>query len=356
MRFRGSLSNMGIIAAILLIFTVSFLSAQDCWAGNRTDEFEIIMKAWMDDQASFGVFMRPSSDLYNVLYNTATPSDDPLVLDIRTPSEYSKGHIKGAINIYWRDIAKKKSLAYLDSEGKKHAEAGKKNQIVVYHNTQHEQGWVATFLNMMGYDFENKVETLFWGLAAWTKDETVAPGRWKESSRKNYKTETNNHSLVPGKGWPKVDNATSTDPREIIRVAADRFFSNKSFNPRITAEELNNLLNDNNPNNDPYILSNRDRNDFPDNYNTGHIPGAYAIPVGKEGVTINGSDFLPTDRLIVVHCWVGVSQQYMVPGLNMLGYKVRTLDWGISSWSSDNKVVVQSQMSGVYGKDYPVEK
>ncbi len=355
MRYRGFSGNTGIIAAIsLLVATISLLPANPCWAGNRTDEFNIIMNAWIEDQASFGVFMRSPSDLYNVLHNS-TPSDDPLVLDIRTPKAYSKGHIKGAINIYWRDIAKKKSLDYLNSELDRHVGAGKKNQIVVYHNTQHEQGWVATFLNM-GYDKEHKVETLSWGLAAWTKDETAAPGRWKESMRKNYKAEMNNHPLVPGKGWPRVDNTTSASPNEIIRIAGDRFFSNTGFNPRITAEELHNLLNDNDPGNDPYILSNRDRNDFPDNYNTGHIPGAYAISVGKEAVTINGSDFLPTDRLIVIHCWVGVSQQYMVPALNMLGYKVRTLDWGISSWSSDNKVIEQSKMSGVYVNDYPVEK
>ena len=177
-----SIGIIGITAAILLISKVLFLPAtpyQKDLSAQRTDEFNVIINAAIADQAHFGVFLRESSDLYEALFITSAPSDDPFILDIRSSKEYSNGHIPGAINIYWRDIAKKESLDYLDSELAKHVGAGKKDQIVVCHNTQHEEGWVALFLNMMGYDKNNRVEALVWGLAAWTQDETVAPGRWK---------------------------------------------------------------------------------------------------------------------------------------------------------------------------------
>ncbi len=367
----------GIITAILLIIKALLPPAppyREDVSGQRTDEFNVIINAAIADQAPFGVFLKEPSDLYEALFVTHSSSDDPLVLDIRSSEEYYNGHIPGAINIYWRDIAKKKSLDYLNSELAKHAEAGKKNQIVVYHNTQHEQGWVATFLNMMDYDKDNMVEVISWGLAAWTQDETVAPGRWKECtewasdgtgisppgcSRNNYSPiDKVRHPRVAGKGWPILENTSSPDPHEIIRAAGDRWFSDKDFNPGITAIELHALLNDDDPTNDPYILSNRDIFSFRffDSYNRGHIPGAHPVSLGKEGLMINNSDFLPTDRPIVVYCWLGVSQQYMAAVLNMLGYRAMSLDWGISSWSTHNIVVIQKRMANRYTNDYPIER
>lgn len=359
-----------LIIKLLLPVTTPY---QEDISNQRTDEFNIIINAAITDQAPFGIFLREASGLYEALFITPTPSDDPLVLDIRSSDQYSNGHIPGAINIYWRDIAKKESLAYLDSELSMHIEAGKKDQIVVYHNTQHEEGWVALFLNMMGYDKNNKVEALAWGLSAWTQDETIAPGRWKECtewapdgtgvsppgcSRNNYNLiDKRHHPCVSGNGWPIVENTSSTEPHEIIRSATDRWFSDKSVNPRITAIELYAMLNDNDPTNDPYILTNMDILSFrfPDNYKRGHIPGAHPISVGKDGVMINSSDFLPIDKLIVVYCWVGVSQQYMAALLNMLGYTAMSLDWGISSWSTNNTVIIQKRMANRYTNDYPIE-
>ena len=348
----------GLIAAIsmMLIFSMaSFTSAQ-------TPEFNTIINAAVLDQAEFGVFLINADALALALSNPATA---PLVLDARTYEEYARGHINGAINIYWRDIAKQESLAYLNERISLH---NGKSQILVYNNTQHEEGWVATFLNMMGYDniagSGNKVICLAWGFAAWTQNQTVAPGRWNPANDKNnFITETTINARTNGQGRPIPDVPPGTTGTEIIRIAAENWLAKLSDpamplgydTARITAQELYSLMYDSDPNNDPYVLSNRGRAIGGTSYLTGHLEGAFALVVGQGGVTIRDNDFLPLNKLVVVHCWVGTSQQYMVPFLNMLGYNVRTLDWGISAWSS-NPTVIDPSMANpatVYPNNFP---
>ena len=105
--------------------------------------------------------------LYKII-NDDDPGNNPFILSVRCQADYVKGHIPGAINIYWEDVAKEKNLAKLPKD----------RQIVVYCYTGHTGSQITALLNILGYDAIN----LKFGMSSWTLDGDVAPGRYNESS------------------------------------------------------------------------------------------------------------------------------------------------------------------------------
>lgn len=68
-------------------------------------------------------------------------NEDMFILDIRQPDVYSKGHIKGAVNVPW-------GTAISESLGK----LPKDKAIMVYCYTGQTAGQTAAGLRMLGYD------------------------------------------------------------------------------------------------------------------------------------------------------------------------------------------------------------
>ena len=91
--------------------------------------------------------------------NDGDDSNDPFVVSVRTPEDYARGHIPGAINIPWREITKTENLRKLPTD----------RQIVVYCYTGHTAAVATTALNMLGYDAIN----MKFGITAWTQDPEV---------------------------------------------------------------------------------------------------------------------------------------------------------------------------------------
>lgn len=355
--------------------------------GGRTDEFDVVMEAAIANNGAVPPLgqMKPI-DLKAAL-DSATLSDDPLIIDLRTYPEYSIGHIPGAINIYYRYLGKNSTLSYLEEKLAAHIDATGNNQIVTYGNTHHLKGVANYLASTQGYPVKN----LKLGFARWTSDETAAPGRFKECTSfdsdgkgispagctsNNFATTTLdpiNASHQSGEGYPTVDcidgPATSADLAEIARCMYDwRFGDLSKPDYRMTSRELYDLLNDGDPSNDPYILSNRGTDSATPcgtgaYYDKGHISDAVAVDWcdtvksnRQELKVLNNTDFMPTDRLIVHHCWVGQSQQYGNTWYPLLGYNSVTLDYGMNGWSDDGTVretVINPTVW--YNRDYPFD-
>jgi len=359
--------------------------------GGRTDEFDIVMDAAI---ANNGAQPKTKAVTLNASLE-AQGVTTPLVIDARESSAYSAGHIPYAINIYYRDMGKVSALAYLDSELTAHEAVYGNRDIVVYGNTRHLSRMVNVYLIELGY----ASKALRYGFSEWTDNETVAPDRFVECTVFNSTTgkgisppgcNTNNFpaEVLPavdaatqsGETYPTLDYisgaATPADLPEIVRSAYnDRFSDPAKPGFRISAVELYDLLDDNQDGtlagpgddltNDPFVLSNRGTtwsSPYPIGpyYTAGHIPGAVAVDWADasgrlELRTLNNTDFLPTDRTIVHHCWVGVSQQYGGAFYNMLGYTVMSLDWGMQGWSIDEAVRGTTNMTTVVAKNYPFD-
>ncbi|HSK46961.1 MAG TPA: rhodanese-like domain-containing protein [Coriobacteriia bacterium] len=77
------------------------------------------------------------------------------IIDVRKAEDFAKGHIEGATNIVWTDIADQ--LGQIDSDKK----------VIVYCYTGHTGGEAASFLNLMGYETYN----MKFGMSGWNSDE-----------------------------------------------------------------------------------------------------------------------------------------------------------------------------------------
>ncbi len=76
------------------------------------------------------------------------------IVSVRKAEDYMTGHIDGAINIMWTDIAD--NLDKIDPDKK----------IIIYCYTGHTGGEAAMFLNLMGYETYN----MKFGMSGWTND------------------------------------------------------------------------------------------------------------------------------------------------------------------------------------------
>ena len=138
----------------------------------EVSQFEMIREA-ADIYLSSGKTPNISAEeLYTNLAD-GDPDNDPFILSVRSPEQYTKGHIPGAVNIPWREVAKEENLAELPKD----------RQIIVYCYTGHTASQVTSLLNILGYDAIN----LKFGMTAWTLDKDIAPGRYEETEDgKNY--------------------------------------------------------------------------------------------------------------------------------------------------------------------------
>lgn len=107
------------------------------------------------------------------------------------------------------------------------------------------------------------------------------------------------------------------------------------------------------------------RNDFlivdvrpnPDEYAEGHIPGAIYIPY-YEILLPENLKKLPKDKRIVLACVTGQTQALPVVALRLLGYDVRMLSFGYSSWIKGYRggERMKQVIDNAYQVDYPLVK
>ncbi len=130
-----------------------------------------IIKAACNAYASAGPKNTTAGDLLNLIMD-GDDSNDPVIVSVRSPEQYAKGHIPGAINISFKEIAKVENLEKLNP--------GK--QIVVYCDTGRTASQATAILNTLGYDASN----LLWGMTGWTTDPEIAPNRFDPAASANY--------------------------------------------------------------------------------------------------------------------------------------------------------------------------
>ena len=133
-------------------------------------------------------------------------SNDPIVVSVRAPEAYAKGHIPGAYNIPWRTIAEDANLAKLPTD----------KPIVVYCYTGHTGQAAAIVLRTLGYDVQN----LKFGMMGWTDDMEVlgtepfeGPAGYPVETEVNILPDTHNYEP------PALDTGLA-DAAEIAKARA----------------------------------------------------------------------------------------------------------------------------------------
>ena len=259
------------------------------------------------------------------------------VVSVRKPEHYALGHIPGAINIPWTQIAKEDNLKKIPKD--KH--------IVTYCYTGHTGQIGATVLKLLGYDVSN----MKYGIMAWTKDATVRV-------QKAFSEDTDAHDFAVSTSVPQTKTYDLADPNyvdsedamTILKAAADQYVSNHA--PVISAQALFDNLNDGDTSNDPQIISVRK----PEDYAKGHIPGAINIP-WKTIAKVENLKKIDPKRPVVTYCYTGHTGQIACTVLNILGYNALNLKFGIMAWTKNQTVRVQKAFSEeTDAHDFQVEK
>lgn len=301
------------------------------------DQFQVVRAAFADYFGNDPSGAIAAADVFESM-NDANELNQPYIISVRSTEAYDTGHVPGAVNIPWREIAKVGATADLPTD----------RQVVVYCYTGHTGAIATAYLGAQGYDAVN----MKFGMTSWTRDADVRGTSAFDDAvdSHDYAVETTDNPGTAGHDFPMLDVTTSTDDAEIIRAAADAYLSAGTA-PTISAADLFELLNDGDDTNDPVIVSVRSA----DHYALGHIPGAINIPWKTIADEANLKK-LPPDAPIVVYCYTGHTGGLATTALSIMGYNATNLKFGIMSWTQNAEVRVIAPFSDENDShDYPVE-
>jgi rhodanese-related sulfurtransferase len=216
---------------------------------------------------------------------------DLLLVDVRSPDEYTEGHLEGAINIPLRELAQHLDmLPDLDEE------------MVVYCGSGWRSALGMTSLQILGY---TDVRSMGGGINAWNAEE--------------FFTTTDEFTVEAG-------TAPDVAP-ELVKAVDAQLSALPSNWGGVKAEDLNVELIDNPPD---FIIDVRKTNEWAAN---GYISGAVLMPL-QELMSFTTDLPADLDANIVVYCKAGHRGNMAATMLRTLGYtNVRNLSGGFLAWA-----------------------
>ncbi len=318
------------LSLMLLFSAVGSAAAQE-----PTGDLAVVQAA-ADQYLSSGKAPVLTADALWENLNDGDPDNDPFILSVRSPDHYAIGHIPGAVNIPWKQIANPDNLAKLPTD----------KPIAVYCYTGHTGQVATTILNMLGYDATN----LKFGMMGWTEDdEVLATKRFgPDTDQRDYRVEQEAHEAMETYAFPELNLGVEGD-FEIVRAAAEQWLATAEA-PVMHADAVWENLSDGDSANDPVIVSVRS----PEHYALGHVPGAINIPWRTVAKPENLAK-LPADQKIVDYCYTGHTGQVAATVLGMMGYDVSNIKYGMMGWTEDDEVLATARFGPDLQRDYRVE-
>ena len=236
-----------------------------------------------------------------------------LVIDIRTPEMYKKGHIKGAVNI---------EFSKLPDYFVKGIKPFQFDKIVLVCQHGQKSGYATSLLRLMGY---GNVYSMRWGMAAWNTTLAGEDG-WKKIISDKYASQldTVTYKRAATSEFPDLKTGKK-DGEEIFKERVKILFEQGFPDVWLSAEQVFTEKN-------KFYIINYDRKD---KYESGHIPGAIRYkPNGLLGIA---SEMLsiPADKDLVVYCETGQNSAFVAAYLRLFGYKAHSLAFGNNSFMYD---------------------
>jgi rhodanese-related sulfurtransferase len=245
-----------------------------------------------------------------------------LIIDLRTPDLFSKGHIEGAVNKKFSDLPE-----YFET-GIKPFEFEK---IIIVCDDGQVSSYTTSLLRLMGY---GNVYALRWGMSGWNK--SYALNGWMKGMSGKYEDqlEVTVNEAPQSTAMPEINTGLNTG-KEIGDERFRKLFKEGTGSILITADEVFK---------DPsrYFIINLERKD---KYDDGHIPGAVRY---KPESTLGFTDIMstiPPDRTVVVYCGTGHLSGFATAYLRLFGYDARTLNYGNNSFMYDKMVKQKAVLS-----------
>ena len=189
--------------------------------------------------------------LYEIMCD-GDPSTNAMIIDVRAPEDFERGHITGAVRYDLTELFQPDTLATLPHD----------QRIVVCCYTGQSSSWAVGVLRMMGYDAYN----LFYGMSGWTTNPEIYVRRFDASTVPNYPT--TKEPAYATETYPMPEPMAGT-----LAEAATKLFAEGIEQYNLTATQVHEWMTDDDPSNDPFIVSIRQAV----SYERGHIEGAIHI-------------------------------------------------------------------------------
>lgn len=249
-----------------------------------------------------------------------------LVIDTRTESWFTYGHIKNSVN-----VAPAELLNYFE---KKITPANFDKITIVCYSGQ-AAAYYTSLLRLAGY---NNAYSLKWGMSSWSDE--FAEKMWVKNSTNLYagKLQTTPNEM-PTIGQVPILKTGKTDPKEILNerlrgafakpysefiVKTDSVFKNP------TAFYIVNYVNE-------------------EKYNFGHIEGAVRYEPKASLSSATSLYTISTNKKVLINCATGQAAAYVVAYLHLLGYDVSNLAYGSNSFM--NAILVEKGWDGFSAKE-----
>jgi rhodanese-related sulfurtransferase len=237
------------------------------------------------------------------------------IIDLRAPDQYSRGHIKGAVNLPFEGLPE-----YLETKIKPF-EFGK---IILVCASGQVSSYAASLLRLMGY---GNLYAMRWGMSAWNKN--FADDSWLKGCSSAFENRLDTVATLPAPaadlpllttGKPSGEEILNTRFRQVIKEGTDVAL--------ITAEEVFA-----HPGN--YYIINFERKD---KYDSGHIPGAVRYKQNGTLGILSEMESIPANKTVVVYCGTGHNSGFATAYLRLFGYNAKTLIFGNNGFMHDKMV------------------
>lgn len=285
------------------------------------DRFEVLI-SYMEENADY--LNSPDTPFFiNAPEVFQNMRSNFLVIDIRSPEEYEKGHIEGSVNILPADI-----IPFF--ENRIHVPAF--DTIVLVCNAGYRSAYVAMAARYLGYE---NVFPLRNGLSSW--DLSVAENyrlRYRSDQLVDRLETTDRPMNAPGE-FPVI-MSRKTGGYELLRERILDILGGDISERFITVEQWME---------DPgswYLMAY-----WPEAiYMRGHLPGAIRYQPRRSLRFGESLSTLPADQPVIVQCFAGNHSNFVTMYLNILGYDARSMVYGANSFMYS--ILEANDSPGVY--------
>lgn len=247
-------------------------------------------------------------------------SGKTLVIDMRKPEVFKKGHIKGAVNVEISGLtdyfaSKIKPFEY--------------DKIILACNSGQSSSYSTSLLRLMGY---GNVYSLRWGMSGWSPK---MENKWLDNISSDYEAQldtTDTPKAAPG-DFP-VMNTGKTTGAEIMDQRIQTLFTDYE-NATISADTVFSHP-------EKYYIINYERKD---KYDAGHVPGAIRYKPGGTLGIIAEMQTIPADKQVVVYCGTGHNSAFVTAYLRLFSYNAKTLRFGNNGFMHDKMVREEQTMA-----------
>jgi rhodanese-related sulfurtransferase len=237
--------------------------------------------------------------------------DEYQIVSVRSKNHFKmKGHIANADNIPWQMITSPDNIDQLDSM----------KTVIVYSDIGYQAGVASVVLNLLDY----KTINMKFGMMDWNLQGLVNKP-WDKHA--GYVVETKNNKSDTSYKTPVLTGLTGS-LEDIISL---QYVNNVAPKPVfISSQQVKQIIDDWPKNKSQYqIISVRENKD----YLAGHIPHSINIP-WHEITNKDKLRLIDPEKKIIVYCYTGHLAEVSATLLNLLGYDVINLRFGMMDWNS----------------------